>query len=275
MPWAPELFTAPAVQHLLDARRWERIVSVPYYDGFLMDEPAALVESFAGEPLVHDPVRGRVKGVPAFTAFVADTTAWLRRRHASPEDVTRVIVPGHGFEELIIHVDGPAGRVAMPLATRTERREDERIQEIRVYHSNLPLFGRHGARPPLLQADPGLELPAAVAAHLKALAAGDAEGVVATFDPDGYVRGPDAADDVHRGPDALRAFYSRLLAGGGIGLEHCTLVGDGVTWALEYNVVARGDTALLPQAGVAMYVLSAGGRLAAVRVYDDVEPPPA
>ena len=212
---------------------------------------------------------------PAFTAFVAETTAWLRRRHASPEDVTRIIVPGHGFEELIVHVDGPAGRVALPIATRTERREDERIEEIRVYHSNLPLTGRHGTRPPLLQPDPGLELPGPVAAHQDALAAADAEAAVAAFAPDGYVRGPDDAGDVHRGPDALRAFYAGLLAGGGIAHENCTLTGDGTTLALEYNVVRQGGTALLPQAGVAMYVLDPDGRLAAVRVYDDVEPPPA
>jgi len=33
----------------------------------------ALVESFAGEPELHHPVRGRIKGARAFEAFVTET----------------------------------------------------------------------------------------------------------------------------------------------------------------------------------------------------------
>jgi hypothetical protein len=60
---------------------------------------------------------------------------------------------------------------------------------------------------------------------------------------------------------------------GGIALEHCALIDDQRACALEYNVVRWGTTELPPQAGVAVYVRGQSGKLAAVRVYDDVEPP--
>jgi hypothetical protein len=37
--------------------------------------------SFAAEPELYDPVRGRVKGARAFEAFVIEMNAWLARRN--------------------------------------------------------------------------------------------------------------------------------------------------------------------------------------------------
>ena len=62
MPWIPELFSAPALAKIEDRLRREGLDTVPYFAGFLTGETNALVESFAGEPEVHYPVRGRVKG---------------------------------------------------------------------------------------------------------------------------------------------------------------------------------------------------------------------
>ena len=41
----------------------------------------------------------------------------------------------------------------------------------------------------------------------------------------------------------------------------------------DVNVVRWGETELLPQAGVAVYVRGPSGKLAAARIYDDTEPP--
>jgi hypothetical protein len=43
--------------------------------------------------------------------------------------------------------------------------------------------------------------------------------------------------------------------------------------ALEYNVVRWGKTELPAEAGVAVYVRGQSGKLAAVRIYDDADPP--
>jgi hypothetical protein len=274
MPWVPELFTAPALQRVLDERRLDEVVDMPFFDGLLAGEPDALVESFAGEPELHDPVRGRVKGEQAFAAFVAETSAWLVRRNVSVEDVQRVILEGRGVEEVVLHFDGESGRVDLPFAIVADHPSDGRIDELRIYYSGRPLNGRRANRPPLLQRDPELRESDVVAEYQRALAAGDVDAIVAAFEPDGYVREPAGGPDVHSGPDRLRAFYERLFSnGGGIPLEHCAHVDDGRTCGLEYNVVRWGATELPPQAGVAVYVRGRSGKLAAARIYGDAAPP--
>ena len=273
MPWAPELFSAPALEELEEERRHE-LAPVPFFAGLMAGEPAALVESFAGEPELHHPVRGRIRGARAFEAFVAETNAWIAQRHISVEDVEHVVTKRRGFEEVVLHLDGDTARVDLPVAIVADRRSDGRIEELRMYYSSWPLTGHHANRPPLLQPDPALRAPDNVAEYQRALAAGDVNAIVAAFEPDGYAREPAGGRYVHSGPDGLRAFYELLFSNhGGIPLEHCALIDDGRARAIEYNAVRWGRTELAPQAGVAVYVRAESGRLAAARIYDDVEPP--
>jgi hypothetical protein len=160
MPWLPEVFTAPVMEQILDQRRRDALVAVPYFDGLLVGDPDPLVESFAREPEVHDPVRGRVKGVAAFRAFVTETSAWLRDHHASVDDGEHVILERHGFEEVVLRLDG--GALEVPITVVADRQADGRIDEVRVYFDSRLLTGRHTHRPPLLQPDPALSVPDAV-----------------------------------------------------------------------------------------------------------------
>ena len=93
------MFSARALQRILDQRERDSLRSVPFFDGLLAGEVDALVESFAGVPEVHHPVRGRIKGEAAFRGFVAETSAWLRQHHASVDDVEHVILERRGFAE--------------------------------------------------------------------------------------------------------------------------------------------------------------------------------
>ena len=70
MPWIPELFSAPALERLQERWERERLEAVPYYDGLMSGEHQALIGSFAGEPVLHDPLHGRIKGVRAFEWYV-------------------------------------------------------------------------------------------------------------------------------------------------------------------------------------------------------------
>jgi hypothetical protein len=276
MPWLPELFSAPALERIRRQAAAEGRVasSVPYFEGVMSGETDALVWSFAGEPELHHPVRGRIKGLRAFEQFVADTNVWLTERDAVFGPVDRIITPRRGIEETLVTLDGDNGRVELPVAVAAERNDDGRIIELRIYWSTWPLTGRHAGRPPLLQPDPDLEEPDVVGEYQRALAVGNVEAAVAAFEADAYVREPSGATYVHRGRDELAALYKLFFSnGGGIALEHCAVTDDGRACALEYNVVRWGRTALPPEAGLAVYVRGASGKLASARIYDDAEPP--
>jgi SnoaL-like protein len=273
MPWVPELFSAPVLQQVQD--RWRReLETVPFFDGVLAGEFDALVGSFAGEPELHHPVRGRIRGVEAFEAYVTETKMWLRQRNAAVENVEYVVAGRRGFVEVVLHLDGQTGRVDLPVAVVSEKQSDGRIVELRIYYSSWPLTGRHANRPPLLQHDRELRETDVVAEYQAALLAGDVDAIVSAFEPDGYAREPAGGHHVHRGREGLRAFYELLFSNdGGISLEHCALSDDKRVCALEYNVVRWGRTELPPEAGVAVYVRGQSGKLAAARIYDDVDPP--
>jgi SnoaL-like domain len=273
MPWAPELFSAPALARLEEKRR-EKLVTVRYFDGLMMGELDPLIGSFAGEPELHHPVRGRIRGARAFEAYFDEMQAMFRERIVSVEDVDRVVVRRHGFEETVVHLDGDAEEVGLPIAVVADKESDGRIDELRMYYSSWPLTGRHANRPPVLQPDPELRPSGVVAEYQAALAAGDVDAIVAAFEPNGYVREPAGSHYVHEGRDGLRAFYELLFSNdGGIRLEHCAVIDDERACALEYNIVRWGETELPPEAGVAVYVRGETGKLAAARIYDDVNPP--
>jgi len=256
--------------------KWERerLEMVPYYDGLMAGEADALIRSFAGEPVLHDPLHGRVRGARAFEAYVTELRSWLRAVNMSFQPVDDVITETRAFEEVVRHLDGAPGRVAVPVAIVAERESDGRLRELRVYHSLWRLHGHHVHRTPMLQEDPELRASDIVADYQRALADGDVDAILATFEPDAYAREPAGAEYVHRGPDGLRAFYTRSFSnGGGISLEHCGLVDSGRLCALEYNIVRWGETELPPEAGVAVYVRGERGMLAAARIYDDADPP--
>ena len=273
MPWIPELFSASVLTRLEEHRR-ERLEAVPFFDGLMTGEIDALIGSFANEPEAHHPVRGRIKGASAFARYVTDMTAWMAERNVSVEDVGFIAAPTRGVEEFVLHLDGDTGRLELPLAVAADLDQDARMIELRMYFSGWPLTGGHHVRPPLLSLDPDLHEADVVGQYQRALAAGDVETAVAAFEPDGYVREPAGGAYTHRGTDQLRGLYELFFAnGGGIALEHCAMTDDGRACALEYNVLAWGRTELPPQAGIAVYVRGDSGKLAAARIYDDVEPP--
>jgi hypothetical protein len=270
----PELFSAPELSRLEDKRRGKKLIAVSYFAGLMAGELDALIGSFGGEPEVHHPVRGRVKGARAFAAFVAETNGWLEERDVSIEDVDVLVTAHRGVEEVVLHLGGETGQVDLPVAIVADRQPGGQINELRIYFSTWPLTGEHANRPPLLQPDPQLAQPDIVGEYQRALAAGDLDAIVATFERRAYAREPAGGRYIHNGPEGLREFYELLFSNdGGLSLEHCALTDDGRACALEYNIVRWGQTELPPEAGIAVYVRGERGKLAAARIYDDADPP--
>ena len=274
MPWLPELFSAPVLAQLQEKWEREQLEAVPYYDGLMSGEHDALISSFAGEPVLHDPLNGRIKGVRAFEWYVTALRAFLAQHNMSFDAIDDVITKHRALEEVVLHLDGEGGRVEVPVAILAERGPDDRLLELRVYHSMWPVIGRHVHRPPLLQLDSELQVSDVFGAYQRSLAAGDVEAILATFEPDGYAREPAGGQYMHRGRDRLRALFEQLFSNdGGIALEHCGMIDTGRACAIEYNVVRWGKTDLAPEAGVAVYVRGESGKLSAARMYDDTDPP--
>jgi len=92
MPWFPKLFSASVLERIRrDTAAARAAEPVPYFDGVRSGEIDALVGSFAGEPELHHPLRGRVRGRPAFERFVTEINGWLSERNAVFSPVERII----------------------------------------------------------------------------------------------------------------------------------------------------------------------------------------
>jgi hypothetical protein len=204
--------------------------------------------------------------VPFFEGIQSDETDALTGSFAGEPEL---------HQGTVLTLDAPRGRIELPVAVAADRDDDARIIELRVYYDTWPFTGRHASRPPVLQSDPAVLEPDILAEYQRALAAGDVQATLATFEPDASVREPAGGEHVHHGHDQLVALYERFFsAGGGVEQEPCAVTDDGHSCALEYNVVRWGATELLPpEAGLAVYVRGTSGKLAKVRIYDDADPP--
>ena len=90
-------------------------------------------------------------------------------------EVEYVVAGRRGFAEVVLHLDGEAAPLDLPVAVVSEKQADGRIVELRIYNSSWPLTGRHTNRPPLLQPDPELRETDVVAEYQRALSAGDVD----------------------------------------------------------------------------------------------------
>lgn len=240
-----------------------------YLSNLLAGDTARLLAAFAGEPVLDDPIRGRVRGTSGFEQFVKTHQAWLLERVARIEPIRTTRTPHRTVVESLVYLRRPGGETELPVAVVGEP-GGESLSAIRVYHSLWPIDGAHQVRAPLLTRDPALTVSDVVADYQRALAAGDVEAIVSTFEADGYFREPAGGEWLFKGEARLREFMAHILGAGGIGLEYCTVTDDGVACAVEFNAVQFGRQKLQPQAGVAVYERGASGRLHAARIYDDV-----
>ena len=241
-----------------------------YLERLLAGDRGALEAGFAGEPAVDDPMGGRIRGRADFEGFVAERHAWLADRQTRVEAVRTTRDEHRTVFEAVLHLALPDTAIDLPIAVVGDRAPGNRVTAIRVYHSLWPLLGVHRVRPPLLSRDATLVLRDVVGTYQRALAAGNVDSIVGTFEPDGYFREPSGGVWVHRGTAALLEFMTQILAAGGIGLEYCTLTDDGVVAAIEFNAVRFGARHIGPQSGLAVYERSPRGLLKAARIYDDV-----
>jgi ketosteroid isomerase-like protein len=273
MPWFPEITTALELARRARAQAAQADPVATYIRAVESGDTDNVESGESLDVVVRDPRAGRIAGHRQFKKFVKDSAAWLVERQARAEPVATTSAAGRVVVELVAHLVQDGRSIAWPLAVVAQQSANRRTVEFRSYYSLWPLTGRHHQRDPVLPA--GADHPGDVVAEYEAaLAVGDSEAIVSTFEPDGYFREPSGAQYTHRGPEELHRFFTRFFsAGGGIGLQHCTVTDDRTRCALEFNCVRWGSVELPPQAGVAVYERGLSGRLAAARAYDDVQAP--
>jgi len=270
MPWFPEFYSAVEL-----ARRQTRAAGLDdpvgqYFTALNTGDVRVLETVWPGEVVVFDPRAGEIRGHRQLRKFVRQNQQWLAERQARIETVAATSTGGRAVVELLAHLDdGGRQGVAWPVAVVAESPEDFSVV-FRTYCSQWPVDGRRHVRSPILAPGP-VHLSDVVSRYLAALDAGDAEAIVNTFVPHGYVREPMGPNSTHRGTAQLRSFFTGQFTAGGIGLQRWAVTDDGVRCALEYNCIRWGADDRPPQAGLAVYERGADGLLVAARIYDDVE----
>ena len=272
MPWFPEFASAVEL-----ARRQTRAAGQAdpvgqYFKALNTGDARALETVWPGEVVVYDPRAGEVRGHRQLRKFVSRNQSWLAEHHARTETVASTCADGRAVVELLAHLGGDGRNWPGRWRSSPNPPTTGRWCSAPTAASGRSTDGATSGRP---SSRPGPPAPAmSWAATRPRWTAGDAEAVVSTFAPDGYFHEPIGPHYAHRGTAELRSFFTTCFgAGGGIGLEHCTVTDDGVRCAVEYNCVRWGSHDLPPQAGIGVYERGPDGLLAAARVYDDVEAP--
>jgi hypothetical protein len=245
-------------------------LSEVYLSALATSQAEQLARRLGDRATVDDPIFGRKTGMPALAGYLEEVAGWLAQRAGAFEKTAFTVGSDRDVTEGTLALTFEGRKVAIPVAVVAERRREREI-ELRLYYSTRPIRGTHAVRSPLLPKDDEVAVPPPVAAHLEALAKGNLDTLVASFESGGILR--DASGRIYSKEEGtLRAFYERVL-GGGSGYE--VLKGaradDGRTCALEYTVVRVRGKAVSPQAGLAVYERGESGLLRAVRIYEDVQ----
>src|SRR6476646_770847 len=87
-----------------------------YLPMLLAGDLAGLTASFAGEPLVEDPLSGHVAGALDFQRFAAEKRAWLDERAARLEPLRTTRNEQRTVVENLLHLTLPGGPASQPAA---------------------------------------------------------------------------------------------------------------------------------------------------------------
>jgi hypothetical protein len=272
MPWFPDFVSAVELARSQTRAAGAADPVEQFFTALNDGDSHVLEDVWPGEVAIYDPRAGEVRGHRQLRHFVSRNQNWLAHHNARIQTVASTHDGRRAVVELLAHLDDEEPEAAWPVAVVAESPDDMSVV-FRTYCSQWPVDGKRHVRPPILKS--GRTQPGGVVgAYRSAVEAGDVDAVVSTFAADGYYREPIGPRATHRGSAELHSFYAqRFIAGGGIRLQPCAVTDDGVRCAVEYNVIRWGAHVVPPQAGLDVYERDADGLLAAVRAYDDLEPP--
>jgi hypothetical protein len=250
-------------------------LSEVYFPALVASAPGPLTQRLGDRATVDDPIFGRTTGMPALQRYLEEVAAWLGKHAATFDRVAFTMGSDRDVTEGTLGLTFDGRRVSVPVAVVAERRKEREV-EVRLYYSTRPINGTHAVRSPLLPQDDQIAVPPPIDAHRAALAKGDVQAIVASFEIGATLRNP-AGEVFTREADggSLKAFYERLFGAasgvGGVEVLNGGRADDGSTCALEYTIVKMRGKGVPAQAGLAVYERGDSGMLRAARVYEDAE----
>src|SRR4029077_4371345 len=197
MPWFPDFVSGVEL-----ARRKSRIEGqadpvAQYLTALNEGDTRVLEDAWPEEVVVYDPRAGEIRGHKQLGRLVSHNLSWLAERQARVETVASTRVPGRAVVELLAHMPDDGPELAWPVAVVADC-PDDRSVVFRTSASQGPADGRRPVGPPILEPEPA-DLGGVVGRYHAALAAGDADAIVTTFAPDGYLRESIGPHSTHRG----------------------------------------------------------------------------
>jgi hypothetical protein len=243
-------------------RGWLSEVFLPALVSANVDQ---LSQRLGDRATVDDPMFGRFTGMPELARRLEIMASWLASRGAVFEKSAFTMGSDRDVTEgtLALAAELPMRR---PVALVAERRPGREV-ELRVYYRARD-FGAPDAREHTNLSDEAI-VPPPVASHLDALARGDVNAAVASFEEEGTLC--DAAGVLHTkidGGGSLRTHYESL---GSVKLLKNARADDGRTCAIECTMIRMRGERLAPRRGLAVYERGESGLLKRVRLYDDIE----
>ena len=214
MPWFPDFVGAIELARQQTRSRGQADPVAEYFSALQSGARPRPGNGVAGRRGDLRPAAGEVRGHHQLRKFVRENQSRLARLHATIETVASTRVGDRAVVELLAHLADSEGKdVAWPIAVVAES-PDELSVVFRTYCSQWPVDGRRHLRPPILKNGAGHPGDGdVVARYLAALEVGDAEAIVGTFEPDGYVREPIGPRATHRGIPELRTYFAGCFGG--------------------------------------------------------------
>jgi limonene-1,2-epoxide hydrolase len=262
MPWLPDFLNAAELARRQTHAAGHADPVGQYIAALTGGDPHAIEDAWPERIVVFDPRAGEVRGHRELTEFVHRSQGLLADFHATVSPAFQTVVPGRAVVELLGRVSPDGTERPWPVAVVADSHDDSVV--FRSYFSRLPTEGRRFPRPAILPGAPARP-GGVVGRHLDALSEGDTEAVLATLAPDAYVREP--TGQAYRGETELRAYLKGVSS---VELQPCVVTDDGSVCVVEFTCVRLGGREISPQAGLAVYERGTDGRLAAVRLYDDL-----
>jgi hypothetical protein len=226
---------------------------------------------FAGPPSIASP---HAEDVTSREGLEALAKAWPGTFGVEPgvpvAQRARHAAGGRAVSETLVDVDGPYGRVTLPIAIIGDLAGDDRLTAARVYYAERWVTGDVGIRtspwPPgryerIVTPD---DVSDVNAEYLAAVTAWDSEAIMKVFGSPCYVEfGPLRIED----RDRIRRLYEHFF-GDELKLIFPTVTDDGTSCVVEWTTAGPEPRA----AGITAYNRDATGRLGSIHMYDNFDP---